>query len=311
MRQSKTGKFFELGGITYVIFDYASLRLAVPFNKAKENPNKVILELKRHFEKQGESSFISIFQRYAKRLNEDVIHKMPTVKQSIHFSFFVTSNPEVKGIMGASSQQNTYTLDENYPEALQISACKIESGYNSDAEKSIRRQVSGIHELVHVLHGGYFCFKEFGQMCEGFAEMVPYYLMDMEQLDEKHHNDILNLKEKDILTLGFLNHCGYFGLGRASKPYTVQDLRTYQSAYLWMMGYIKRVEEKYSCDKFKATEMLLNEFADISHEEWKERSERIAAYVDMSVEDAFAGKTIQMEKGILDKLLRIIINRII
>ncbi len=290
MNESTTQKFFELDGIKYVIFDDALLRIAIPF---EENPQKVVLEFKKEQKKQGDSSFLSVFQGHAKRLHKEVIQKMPTIKQPVHFSFFVTSNPNVRGIMCASSQQNAYILDVDYPKALQVSSDAIKCGY-LEVEKSIRKQVSGIHELVHVLHGGYFDIKDVGQICEGFAELVPFYLMDMEQLDEKHHHDILQLQKADILTLDFLNACGCFGLGRSERPHTVQDLRTYQSAYLWMMGYIKRVEKKYKCDKFKATEMILTTFANM-HENWNIRSRQIADFVSMPVQEVFAGKTLQLE----------------
>ncbi len=292
----------------YIIIDYSNeLRFAIAFNELNnlfgvETQNKdietIIAEVTNVLKDKGQNddkSFMRVQQYYAEKIIA-LKEKGLSVKEPVCFSFFV--HPDTKGIRQATGVLSRYSLHELYPEALQVDSTLFKQGYTCSAEKCYTRyQEAAIHELVHVLHSGYFGFDKFGVIGEGFAEMVPYYLMDMEVKDVKHHTAIIHLNEQDILPLDFVNKCGVFSLG--DKPF-VQDLRTYQSMYLWMIGYMKRVEKIYQCDKFKATERVLKKFSQIAKiPNYYKRMKMLAGFIStpddkISVQALMNGRILQM-----------------
>ena len=113
-----------------------------------------------------------------------------------------------------------------------------------------------VHELAHLIHGDWL---DIYPICEGFAEAVPFYILNL--TDEKQRQIALNLKPKQISSVDKLIKRGMFLPEEDySKAGRVQYLKTYISMYLWMRGYLIKVQEKYNFDKLQALNFVLQEF---------------------------------------------------
>ncbi len=308
---SSPENMFEVNGKTFVVIDYSpKIRFAVPFEEikgfgvdtAQKTKEKILAELTNVIQEKGRTdnqSFAHFIQKSAQQVVALKEHGLK-IKEPLRFSFFLL--PNVKGLKCASQNWNTHPLDENYPNALQVSCDWVKTGYETKADKKRERHLTSlIHELSHVLHGGYF-FSELGWVGEGFAEMVPYYLMGKENEDVKHQTAIINLKEKEMVTLDFLADFGCFAFGKPSPEESVQDLKTYQSLYLWMIGYIKHVEKIHAKDdKFKATSLLLEKFSEVAGiSDFNEKMNKLAAFIStpeskISADELVKGKMLQLE----------------
>ncbi len=333
---------------TYVVIDYSDeVRFAIPFdekrmtdlglntdldiqqalkkiNETNSNDETAIIlnhncltKVTKAIQNLGKNnpdrtSFAFVVQHCANKIKKLARSGLP-LKQPLCFCFFVRPEPEILGTREASSDFNKHKLNEVYPQSLEVDYDWFKNGYNGMfTNLHIRQLVSCTHELSHIVHSASFGFQDFPPISEGFSEFVPYYLMNMEQLDTSHHQSIADLREKDILTIAFMDEFKLFSLGQPIENHTVQDLRTYQSAYLWVRGYMKKVEDKLKKQnpdtlnateiKFKAAELVLNELKTIREEnnypqnqyrDIKQRAQKLADLVDMSVEDLFDKKTLQ------------------
>ncbi len=109
-----------------------------------------------------------------------------------------------------------------------------------------------VHELAHLVHGDWI---EIYPICEGFAEAIPFYMLNL--TDEKQQEIALNLTPKEIYSVNTLIKRGMFieiDITRA------QYRKTYVSMYLWMRGYLETVQRKYNLDKLQALQFVLTEF---------------------------------------------------
>lgn len=108
-----------------------------------------------------------------------------------------------------------------------------------------------VHELVHLVHGNWI---DIIPICEGFAEVVPFYILDLK--DEKQQNIALNLTPKEIYSVNTLIKRGMFLEGDMQAQYR----KTYISMYLWMRGYLEVLQKKYNLGKLQALNFVLQEF---------------------------------------------------
>ncbi len=298
----------------YVVLNYSYLlRFAVPFSEittlfgidiTNKSDESIIAEATQALRTKGKNdnkSFAAVQQYYAEKIikqfeKSDKTDDWLSLKEPIRFTFYVCPDSEENnGIRGAPPPFSKHPLDDVYQLPLQVNISGFNEGYDAPApDNDTFNQVRIIHELTHNLHGGYFNM-ELGWVSEGFAEMVPYYLMDKEPYDPIHHNAVMNMPQKDILSLNFIQKFGCFSLDRREKQ-AVQDLRTYQSMYLWMVGYTRRVEQKYECSKLEATKLILKQFSAIAKlPEEKMKYKWLAGFIGISVEDMLTGKTLQQE----------------
>ncbi len=298
----------------YVVLDYSDiLRFAVPLTEipalfgveiTDKSDETIIYEATKALQKKGASnnkSFIAVQQHYAEKIitlfeKNEAQDDWLSIKKPIRFTFYVRPDSEGNmGIRGASSNFAKHSLDDVYSLPLQVNIGMFNKGYeNSADEDDAFNQVRTVHELIHNLHGAYFNL-ELGWVCEGFAEMVPYYLMDKEPEDPLHHNTVMNIPKDDMLSLNFIQKFGCFALGQREKQ-AVQDLKTYQSMYLWMVGYTQRVEQKYGLSKLNATKLILKQFSAIAKlPDHQMKNKWLAGFIGIPVEDILTGKTLQQE----------------
>lgn len=68
---------------------------------------------------------------------------------------------------------------------------------------NVVRKVGLIHELAYVVHGAYF--HHVGCLGEGFAELRPHYLMNLDSKNSRHRKAVANLQEDEMQTIAFIN----------------------------------------------------------------------------------------------------------
>lgn len=66
-------------------------------------------------------------------------------------------------------------------------------------EKNIAFYENEIHELSHIIHSNFF--RNSSIMGEGFAETIPLYILDLQKKYISHKQALINLDEKQILTV--------------------------------------------------------------------------------------------------------------
>lgn len=227
-------------------------------------------------------------------------------KQPLRFSFLVLpKGKEFSSAVGLPIEDGMceapVQLDENYPLSLCVDYNWFANGFKNPDFKS---RVGLTHELAHIVHGGYF--RNLGQISEGFAEMLPHYLMGYDERNLKHQKAIVSFQEKDMLNMDFLNQKGMFAVDEINGRET-QQLKSYMSAYLWMLAYIKRIENIYELDKFEATSFVLNKFSKIDNFNWDDKTTAIADIVKMPKDEIMNELTLQKEGK--QYVLNIIVNQ--
>lgn len=215
-------------------------------------------------------------------------------KRPLKFSFLVLPTgkefgetvglPIEKGMCGAPVE-----LDENYPLSLCVDDDWFANGFvNLDFES----QVSLTHELAHIVHGGYF--RNLGQLREGFAELLPHYLMNFEEKNIQHQKAIMTLQEDEMQTMAFMNQNGMYACDSIDGR-KAQQRTSYISVYLWMLAYTKRLEKLHHFNKFEATNFMLNNFSKIEGQNWNEKIQVVADMIEMPVNEVMNTKKLQKE----------------
>lgn len=127
-------------------------------------------------------------------------------------------------------------------------------------DANIMEEVNDIHEISHMVHNMFYSKDRY--LCEGFAEVLPLYILDYEKKFRHHYECILSLSEEDILTVQELldledknEFAGYPLLPNASCSFD----KAYVSSYLFVRGCINVIEDKFKLNKVDA----MNKFLEI------------------------------------------------
>lgn len=236
------------------------------------------------------------FIKHINQLTKQIDSLPLQYKHPLRFTFLVIENgKEFSQAVGLPIEEGICEvktdIDKNYPLNLCVDRKWFEQGFGRSL--SFPLKVGLIHELGHIVHGSYF--YNLGQISEGFSELLPHYLMNMEQKNMKHRQAIMQMSEKDIQTMAFMNQYGMFSKDEIDGTSTQQH-KSYISTYLWMLGYIKRIEKQYNLDKFSATQWILKKFNQIDklHDE-NQKETAISALIGLPVEEVYQGLTLQQE----------------
>lgn len=232
-------------------------------------------------------SFVAVMDEYAQQVASLPLNYL---KKPI-FSFVVLPQGEVfqslttcpfpKGMCGLKSN-----IDDTYKTALAVDEIWFSQGFSRP--QNIESQIGLIHELSHIIHSAYF--QHMGCLGEGFAELLPHYLMSLH--NPQHTKLIQNLDISSLPVLGTLNRHGMFS-NPEDKKLHAQYRSSYLSAYLWMLAYIKRIEQQHNLNKFQATNFMLEHFAELKQLPWAERMAGAAELVALSETDCFTELTLQ------------------
>lgn len=123
---------------------------------------------------------------------------------------------------------------------------------------SIMRTINNIHEFSHLVHGMFFHKDQF--ICEGFAELLPLYVLDYESRFEEYLNCLKTLNEEQILSAYEL-----IKLGNSNNFYSSPIISNasisfeipYISSYLFVRVCIEHIEKKWNLDRINATQKFL------------------------------------------------------
>jgi len=148
-----------------------------------------------------------------------------------------------------------------------------------------------VHELTHLIHGDWL---DIYPICEGVAEAVPFYVLNL--TDEKQQQTALSLKPKQIYSVNKLIKHGMF---LPEEDYTkagrVQYLKTYISMFLWTVGYLEILQQKYNLSKVEALNFILEEFKKaVALPTLKKQKEYIAALIDLKPKKVFDRVDLQL-----------------
>ena len=123
---------------------------------------------------------------------------------------------------------------------------------------SIMSKINYIHEFSHLVHSMFFNKDRF--ICEGFAEVIPYYILDYEDKFLEHKELLSSLKSNQILTAKELIELGEKN-NFDSKPLipnkSISFELPYISSYLFVRGCIEIIEKNFNLNKQEALQKFL------------------------------------------------------
>ncbi len=111
--------------------------------------------------------------------------------------------------------------------------------------------VNDLHEYSHLIQGEYATKDSFFD--EGFAELVPWYVLNYERKTLPH---IMAVLDTDIYSAA--NMLGRKDVWRdVVVGKTISFQKSYISAYVFMRTIIEKIEEKYNLDRLGAAKLWL------------------------------------------------------
>lgn len=122
---------------------------------------------------------------------------------------------------------------------------------------NMRGHVMKLHEFSHLIECEYNSKHQLFN--EGFAELVPWYLLDYDNKDIMGHVKACSIT--DIYAAGNLLGIKDVFLDRVSNK-TPSFQKSYISAYVFMRTIIEKIEEKYNLDKVGAAKFWLQWIAE-------------------------------------------------
>lgn len=134
-----------------------------------------------------------------------------------------------------------YGLSQNCLENKEFSNIKIDYLENQ------------LHELSHIVLGQFLVGNQV--LSEGIAEVLPLYILNLEQDFEEHRQIVSNLKESDIYSIKELlnkQREGLYGNDSVIPNSTCSFRLSYISSYLFIRGLLETIEEKYSLTSIEA-----------------------------------------------------------
>ena len=127
----------------------------------------------------------------------------------------------------------------------------------SDKPVSIEQHVNNIHEYAHLVQHQF----RFGNqmLCEGFAELVPWYVMGYESKSQNHLSALRSMER--IYTANELLEKVSFSDKIPNKTCSFQP--SYMSSYLWVRAVVEHIRVKYNLSRADAVQRFLELYRDI------------------------------------------------
>ncbi len=171
---------------------------------------------------------------------------------------------------------------------------------NNDDSDSI--SINEIHEISHIILGQFLLGNQ--AISEGIAEAFPLYVLNLEERYTEHKNIISTLKQDQIYNMKELitkSKNGTYGNDAIVKNKACSFRMSYISSYLFVVGILKTIEEKYDF----ATSDSIQYFLEILRKsrcsnEWLIYD--IANYLELPKEQLLEEKKMQL------KALNLIVN---
>lgn len=162
-------------------------------------------------------------------------------------------------------------------------------------ENDISKIVNEIHELAHIVQGQFFHGNQI--ICEGFAEALPLYVLNLEDKFDEHRNSLLQLKKDQIFCAQEIldsERNDSFG-AEAILPVESCSFRiSYISSYLFVRGCMEAIVKKHHLSKEQSVQYFLEILKQCEcANEWL--IFEIADALDLSRDELLDGKQMQLD----------------
>ena len=207
---------------------------------------------------------------YSKALNQLQMHinqinalgiKYSAQAEPIFYIYIVPDNnfaklltfPLTRSSKGGGRPVTSYDLDGFYT-AFGLSNNMLENR----KEANIMQEENNVHELSHIVYSMFANGDRF--LNEGFAEALPLYTMDYENIFDEHREMIKTLTEDQILTAEQLIDLAInknFNTGVVIPDKSCSFDVSYVSSYLFVRGCLETISDKFNLDKMQTTQKFL------------------------------------------------------
>jgi hypothetical protein len=195
---------------------------------------------------------------------------------------------------GGGKPVTSYNLD-GYNQAYGLSQNMWSSVSN---KPSVSQVVNNIHELSHLVHSQFFYNKNNSYICEGFAEVLPLYVMNYESKFNEHRDILKTLKideifsAKELLTKEKDNN--YYGQKTIIPNRSCSFRLSYISSYLFVRVCIEKMISKFDLSKVKSAQKFLEIIGSSKYiDEWL--IFELADILSIPRNELLSGKKMQME----------------
>lgn len=143
---------------------------------------------------------------------------------------------------------------EGFNSAYAISQNLVEDFINNN----IAHDVNTVHELAHVIHSQFFYKNSI--ICEGFADMVPLYILDLKDQFLEYKKMLASLDIDYVLSAEEIidsERKGTFGKDDGNNRRMCSFRISYISSFLFVMVCMKLIEKHYKLSKVQAMQKFL------------------------------------------------------
>lgn len=156
-------------------------------------------------------------------------------------------------------------------------------------ELPIDKHINNIHEYAHLIQGQ-FGYKS-NMFAEGFAELVPWYVLEYEKLVASHVESIKGMKK--IYTANELLNSVSFSDRVPGKTCSFQP--SYVSSYLWVRSVVEHIRVKYNLSRIGAVQKFLELYRMVKFDkQWFVMD--LANEIDMDVDKLLDSVEYQVEQ---------------
>lgn len=193
---------------------------------------------------------------------------------------------------GGGKPVHCYDLD-GFTSAYGLSQNMLEN--NPLEETNIFKIENEIHELAHMVHSQFFYKNQI--ICEGFAEALPLYALNLEKAFDKHRNTIINLSEDKILSAQEILNTeknNTYGSDTILPNASCSFRLSYISSYLFVRGCMETIVKKFNYSKEQSIQYFL-ELVRGSQCSFEWLIYDIADAIDLPRDKLLHGKQMQLE----------------
>lgn len=162
-------------------------------------------------------------------------------------------------------------------------------------ETDISKVENEIHELAHIVHSQFFHGNDI--ICEGFAEALPLYALNFEELFDEHRKLIINLSEEQVFSAQEIldsEKADSYGLEAILPNKSCSFRLSYISSYLFVRGCMEALAKKRNLSRKQSVQCFLEivKQSDCSNEEL---IYDIADALELPRDELLNGKQMQLE----------------
>lgn len=244
------------------------------YNKLKDYLKQTeIIRINEHFhirvskellEKYQNNLYNTSIKKFKNIINEiDQLNIIYPHKEQPIFFLYVVPDENFRELLNFPKERNypggakpVPSIDkESFNSALGISSNILKNKSNA----TVSQIVNHIHEFSHLVQSKFFYKNRY--LSEGFAEVLPLYILDYESRFSEHKNLLKKLEKENIYSaqeLIELENKNNFNQKPLLKNHSCSFELPYISSYLFVRGCIRAIEKKYSLDKNKAMQKFLD-----------------------------------------------------